>query len=82
MKMIEKYERDLPALTNYDLETLIDIFQTELRVRQEESDKIRRQYQDELDQLLTAMEDDGYYITTPDNPVGLTDYVVEKIKEY
>lgn len=80
--MIEKYERDLPALTNDDLETLIDIFQTELQVRQEESDKIRRQYQDELDQLLTAMEDDGYYITTPDNPAGLTDYIVEKIKEY
>ena len=81
MKMIEKYELDLPTLTDDDLETLIDMFQAELQMRQEEHDKIRRQYQNELDRLLTAMEDDGFYITTPDNPVGLTDYVVERIKE-
>lgn len=82
MKMIEKYERDLPALTNDDLETLIDMFQTELQTRQKERDKIRRQYQDELDTLLLAMEGDGFYITLPDNPLGLSDYVVEEIKEH
>jgi len=80
--MIEKYERDLPTLTDDDLETLIDMFQAELQMRQEEHDKVRRQYQDELDRLLTAMEGDGFYITTPDNPAGLTDYIVEEIKEH
>ena len=53
-----------------------------LKEREEESEKIKRQYQDDLDRLLAAMEDDGFYITTPDNPAGLTDYVVEKIKEH
>lgn len=80
--MIEKYERDIPTLTDDDLETLIDMFQTELQIRREENDKIRQQYQDDLDRLLAAMEGDGFYITTPDNPAGLTDYVVERIKEH
>lgn len=80
--MIEKYEHDIPALTDDDLETLIDMFQTELQIRKDERDKIRQYYQDDLDRLLAAMKGDGFYITTPDNPAGLTDYVVERIKEH
>lgn len=80
--MITKYVQDLPALTISDLKTLIGMFQTELQMRQEEREKIRRQYQDDLDELLAAMEGDGFYITTPDNPAGLADYVVEEIKEH
>lgn len=79
--MIEKYERDLPNLTIDDLETLIDMFQTELQVRKDERDKVRRQYQDELDRLLSAMEDDGFYIAVPDSPSGLADYVVTEMSE-
>lgn len=81
--MIEKYERDLPTLTINDLETLIDIFQVELQVRKDEHDKIRRQYQDDLDRLLSAMEDDGFYVAVPDDgPSGLADYVVTEMSEH
>lgn len=80
--MITKYVQDLPALTISDLKTLIGMFQTELQMRQEEREKIRQQYQDDLDELLAAMEGDGFYITTPDNPAGLANYVVEEIKEH
>lgn len=59
--MIEKYERDLPTLTIDDLETLIDMFQTELQVRKDEREKVMRQYQDELDRLLDAIKGDGFH---------------------
>ena len=68
--MIEKYERDLPTLTIDDLETLIDMFQTELQVRKDEREKVMRQYQEELDDLLDAIEGDGFYVGIPDWPSG------------
>lgn len=68
--MIEKYERDLPTLTIDELETLIDMFQTELKIRKDEREEVMRQYQEELDRLLDAIEGDGFYVGLPDWPSG------------
>lgn len=66
--MLEKYEHDLPILTVNELETLIDMFQTELKIRKDEREEIMRQYQEELDRLLDAIEGDGFYVNMPDCP--------------
>lgn len=75
--MITKYIQGLPALTISDLKTLIGMFQTELQMRQEEREKIRQDYQDELDRLLAAMDGDGFYIVTPDYTANYTEYVIK-----
>lgn len=40
-----------------------------LKEREEaERERIKRQYQEELDKLLDAIEDDGFYVGIPDWP--------------
>lgn len=39
-----------------------------LKEREEEREKAMRQYQKELDHLLDAIEDDGFYVGMPDYP--------------
>ena len=41
-----------------------------LKEREEEREKNRRKYQEELDILLDAIEGDGFYVSLPDWPSG------------
>ena len=41
-----------------------------LKEREEEREKVMRQYQEELDDLLDAIETDGFYVGIPDWPSG------------
>jgi len=62
-----KYLEALPIKELKQLQKRIDKILDE---RKEEREKIMRQYQEELDRLLDAIEGDGFYVGLPDWPSG------------
>lgn len=66
----EQMLEEILTLPDDELEELADAISNELKTRENEREKARREYQEEFDRLLDAMEGDGFYIGMPDYPSG------------
>lgn len=66
--MIDRYAHIFKTLDSDALEDLLDVIQTELQERKDDRETLMSQYQDELDELLDAIENDGFTVGIPDYP--------------
>lgn len=67
----------LDELTLNELKELKIAIDDKIKNMREERERILQEYQKELDKLLMAMDEDGFYIVTPDYTANYTEYVVK-----